>query len=315
MNKAAKYIIPLIILTFLVPDLIQGQSHQLPEGILFLKEGYSFNYNLSEPDKKTKLPSELREISGIQILGDGLIAAVEDEHGIIYIIEFKSGEIKDKIKFGDKGDYEGIVLIGKTAWVLKSNGNLYQVKDFKKGEDELTTRKFETGLAKRNDTEGLAYDIKNNRLLIACKGHPFVDESEGTHLKAIYSFMLDEKQLHADPVLLIKLDTLNDLKDYNLFSSLGIKIMSYFDENKGDVTFQPSDIAVHPISGNYFIIGAVGDLLLVYSPEGKLLSVLILEDSIFKQAEGICFDNDGDLYISNEGGEGKGNILKFNYKE
>jgi len=292
-----------------------GQSQELPDGILCLDEGYIFNYDLSEPDKKTKLPSDLREISGIQVLGNGLIAAVEDEHGIIYIVDFESGEIKDKIKFGDRGDYEGIVLVGKTAWTLKSNGNLYQVKDFEKGEDDLKTEKYETGLSKKNDTEGLAYDKRNDRLLIACKGHPFPDDKEGTHLKAIYSFDLEEKQLQPEPLILIELDTLKDLKDYNLFSSMGIRIMSYFDENKGDVTFQPSDIAIHPISGNYYIIGAVGDLLLVYSPDGKLLSVVILEDSIFKQAEGICFDNNGDLYISNEGGDGKGNILKFNNKE
>jgi uncharacterized protein YjiK len=297
------------------PVLTRGQAQQFPEGILFLAEDFIFNYELSVPDKKTKLPSELREISGIQLLDDGRIAAIEDEHGKVYIIEFSSGEIKEKIRFGDNGDYEGIAIVDNNAWILKSNGNLYRVKDFQKGEEKLKTKKYETGLSKKNDTEGLAYDRGNHQLLIACKGHPHINEKDGTHQKAIYSFDIENKILNPDPILIIELDTLKDLKDYNLFSSLGIRIMSYFDENKGDVTFQPSDIAVHPISGNYYIISAVGDLLLVYSPGGKLLAVVTLADSIFKQAEGICFDTDGDLYISNEGGEGKANILKFNPKD
>ena len=33
------------------------------------------------------------------------------------------------------------------------------------------------------------------------------------------------------------------------------------------------------------------------------------------QAEGISFEEDGDMYISNEGGDGKGNILKFKHKQ
>ena len=80
---------------------------------------------------------DYKELETALVESKKTILVVEDERGIIYIIEFKSGEIKDKIKFGDKGDYEGIALRGKTAWVLKSNGKLYQVKDFRKGEDEL----------------------------------------------------------------------------------------------------------------------------------------------------------------------------------
>jgi hypothetical protein len=90
--------------------------------------------------------------------------------------------------------------------------------------------------------------------------------------------------------------------------------MSRLDENKGDVSFQPSDIAIHPFTGNYYIIGAVGDLLLVYSPQGDLLAAVELADTVFKQAEGISFSAKANMYISNEGGDGKGNILKFTPK-
>ena len=295
----------------LIPLSTIGQEDDLPDGTLYQEKGYTFPYNLSSPDKKTKLPSDLREISGIQSLGDGLIAAVEDEHGIIYIIDFNSGEIEKEIDFGDNGDYEGLAIVGSTAWVLKSKGDLYRVKDYKKGKDQRKTKKFETALSKSNDTEGLAYDAYNNRLLIACKGHPYLNYRDGKHTKAVYAFDLEQTDLDPDPVLLIDLKRIQDIKDYNWFSSIGISIMSRLDENKGDVSFQPSDIAIHPLSGNYYIIGAVGDLLLVYTPDGILLAAVDLSDMVFRQAEGISFSAKGNLYISNEGGDGKANILKF----
>jgi len=234
---------------------------------------------------------------------------------VIYLIDFDKGEIEKEIKFADKGDYEGIAIHGNTAWVLKSNGNLYRIRDYNKGKDKQKTRKFETTLTKRNDAEGLAYDAANKRLLIACKGHPFIDDRDGKHTKAIYAFCLEDEELDPEPILLIDLKQIQDLKDYNWFSSIGVSIMSRIDENKGDVSFQPSDIAVHPYTGNYYVIGAVGDLLMVYSPNGKLLAVTELVDGVFKQAEGICFNHDADMYISNEGGDGKANILKFKNKE
>jgi DNA-binding beta-propeller fold protein YncE len=291
-----------------------SQENDIPEGILYKEKGYTFPYNLISPDKKTKLPSELREISGIQSMGDGIIAGVEDEHGIIYLIDFHKGEIKKEIDFGEKGDYEGLAIQGSTAWVLKSNGNLYRVKDFKKGKDDLETKKYDTPLGKGNDVEGLAYDKANKRLLLACKGHPFIDDRDGKHTKAVYAFDLESKKLLQEPVLIIDLKLIQDIKDYNWFSSIGISIMSRLDENKGDVSFQPSDIAIHPVTGNYYIIGAVGDLLLVYSPEGILLAAVELADIVFKQAEGISFSAKANMYICNEGGDGKGNILKFTPK-
>lgn len=312
-RTALKYILCFLLLSA-GSISVSGQDKEPPPGILFLAEGYVFPYDLDSPDKKTKLPSELREISGIHYLGDKLLAGVEDEHGIIYIINFNEGEIEKKIKFEDKGDFEGLAIHGNTAWVLKSNGNIYRVNHYNKGEDDRTTKKYKTLLSKANDTEGLAYDAVNHRLLIACKGHPYFDGRDGKHSKSIYAFDLENETLHPEPVIEINLKNVQDIKDYNWFSSIGVSIMSRVDENKGDVSFQPSDIGIHPYTGNYYVIGAVGDLLMVFTPEGILLAAVELRDDVFKQAEGISFDNDADMYICNEGGDGKANILKFKNK-
>ena len=301
-----------IIILFLISiSFLQINAQDRTDDLIFKTDEYLFPYDLTSPDNKTKLPSKLREISGIRHLGDGIIAGVEDERGIVYLINFKTGEIEEEIKFGDRGDYEGLAIVGNNAWILKSNGTLYEVRKYAKGEKERNTHKYETPLSKANDTEGLAYDKANNRLLIACKGHPYTEDLDGKHTKAIYAFDLDSKELVNEPIILIDLKKIQDLKDYNWFSSIGISIMSRVDENKGDVSFQPSDIAVHPLTGNYYVTGAVGDLLLVFSPDGTLLCAAGLPDNLFKQPEGISFDNDGDMYISNEGGDGKANILKF----
>ena len=143
----------------------------------------------------------------------------------------------------------------------------------------------------RNDTEGLAYDHVNRDLLIACKGHPFADEINGNEVKAIYSFDLESKFSDIKPFLLIKMDTIK-----------------YY---KGDETFAPSGIAIHPVTGNIFILGSVGKLLLVLSRKGEMLAMIKLNPKIFRQPEGICFSPDGIMYIASEGDGREGSILKF----
>ena len=71
-----------------------------------------------------------------------------------------------------------------------------------------------------------------------------------------------------------------------------------------------------PHSGEWYILSSVNKVLIVASPDWKVKSVHRLNSSIFNQPEGIAFDENMNLYISNEGDElTSGNILKFNYKK
>jgi len=94
-------------------------------------------------------------------------------------------------------------------------------------------------------------------------------------------------------------------------SQWGIDLLSVFDESKGDLTFQPSGIAVHPVSNEYYIVASVGKLLIVLGRDFEILSITKLDKRFFKQPEGICFDESGTLFISNEGKGSKATILKF----
>ena len=75
--------------------------------------------------------------------------------------------------------------------------------------------------------------------------------------------------------------------------------------------FKPSGIAVHPKTGQTFIIASDGKKLLVLSEKGQKEALISLNPKTYRQPEGICFSPDGDLFISSEGKDGDGYILRF----
>jgi uncharacterized protein YjiK len=279
--------------------------------ILFEIDNYKFPYNLQKCNAIYKLPDKLHEISGLSFYKKNELATIQDEKGNIYFFNLKTGKLSEKIDFAGDGDYEGIAVVENQIWVLKSNGNLFRVKYSKK---ETETKVYKTDLSSKNDTEGLAYDKKNNRLLIACKGHPYIEDKKGKNKKAIYSFELDEKKLSKNPVFIIDLKHIKELKNYNMMTNLGIDFLTNVNPSKGDVSFQPSRIAIHPRTKNIYLLGTVGKLLIVCNNKGEILAAIELNPDLFIQPEGICFDQSGNLFISNEGRELVPTILKFNPK-
>jgi uncharacterized protein YjiK len=271
----------------------------------------SFPYRLQSPDQNFALPKELTEISGIDVYKKSRLVCVNDEKGKVYIYDVKKGELKDGVDFGKKGDYESIAVIGDTVFVLSSNGNLHRITGFET--DAQSTSEIKTRLDEKNDTEGLCYDAKNYRLLIACKQNP------GNNLKgvrAVYGFDLKTQQLSELPAYMISLEAIKSFllqTDKGKFASQELK--SLLDPEKGDATFQPSEIAIHPVTDQLYLISSVGNLLLVMDRAGQILSIQSLDPSVFKQPEGLCFLENGDMYISDEGRNGKGNILHFKYRK
>ena len=53
---------------------------------------------------------------------------------------------------------------------------------------------------------------------------------------------------------------------------------------------------------------------MVFDQEGKILHLEKMDKKFHPQPEGLTFDEDGTLYIANEGKEGNGTILRFNYQ-
>ncbi len=271
-------------------------------------------YDLENPDGIYKLPAFLEEISGMSYYGKGKIACIQDEKGNIYIMNLEQEKIVKSYKFGEDADYEDIAVVGNTAYVLRNNGHIYRIEDFKKKDRKV--KKFNTLLKEKNDTEGLAFDPLSNSLLIACKGSPSI---EGDHpyegYKAIYKFDLEKQELDRTPHFLIDLERLDSYIDHSVFTRLSLRVAKRLRLIESETSFQPSGIAIHPLYGEIYIVSSVGKLLIVLNRRGKVLDVKELDPKIFRQPEGICFSPDGDMYISNEGQGGKGYILKFKYHE
>lgn len=292
-------------------------SKKNKQDIFFERRGYAFSYDLNKPDKLWHLPDGLAEISGLSFIDKDRLACNQDEKGNIYIFNIKKGELENKIKFNGSGDYEAIEVVGEDVWIIKSNGYLYRVKDYKKNKS-YKEHKYKTSFDERNNIEGLGYDPVKHRVLIACKGYPFIGNKHKKRtdkFKAVYEFDLKNNKLNKKPVFLISLDSVRYYKSYNTITRLGVEISSSFDSSEGDASFKPSGIAVHPVTGNIYVLASVGKSLIVLNPQGEILALIRLKKEIHKQPEGICFSPEGTLYISNEDKGGRGSIMVFYQKK
>lgn len=239
--------------------------------------------------ERWELPGELVEISGIAFSGRDEVAAVQDEEGRLYFYNLDSRKVTRQVPFAGPGDYEGIAVVGKTAWVIRADGVLYEIEDHTAGKPKVS--KHVTGLTRKQDVEGLTYDKKNNRLLLAIKGQ----ESVGAGYKGIYAFNLKSRKMDKSPAYRIELGD-------PVFSGVGGK-------KKEDV-IQPSDLAVHPATGEVYVVDGAKPKMLVLDATGKPKHLYKMKGSDFPQPEGIDFNEAGELFISNEGGKGQGTILK-----
>lgn len=230
------------------------------------------------------------------------VLAIDDESGKIFEYDLGKREIIHSIGFYKADDYEGIELVNNDIYVLKYDGDIFQLTYGP--EKETSSEKYETELHSDNDTEGLGYDPISNSLLIACKedGHIDGDKIDG---KAFYSFDLNTKKLLTKPRFIIGPKELEAFWETH----------NSFDYDKERIKFKPSAIATHPISGDYYILSSVGKMMIVVNRDGQILATYPISPRVLGQPEGLCFSPKGDLYISSEGEGDRGYILKFNMKK
>lgn len=277
------------------------------------QSSFKFKYDLERPHKTFELPTILKEISGLGMTASGKhLVAIQDENGKLFYISKKKGEVTEKIDFYKDGDYEGVEVVGEDIYVVKSTGTIYQVIN-PMNPDRMDIEKYNDILEKENDVEGLGYDKKNNRLLVACKAK--AGKGDDFKLKkGIYTFDLATKKMTTSPVFVISLEDVQNYLDTKPILRELERIEEFFQPNES-FTFSPSAIAIHPKTGNLYITSSVGKLLLILSEEGKILHIEKMHKSIHRQPEGLCFDEEGNLYIANEGKKGeKGKVLVFKCK-
>ena len=222
-------------------------------------------YALDRPAAVLRLPSELREISGLAWLPSGRLAAVQDERGAIYELDPATGAIVRVTPFHPSGDFEAVAWDGASLWALESAGTLYRLVE------DAPVARIETGLGARCDAEGLEWD---GRLLIACKEDPG-DGLRG--VRAIYA---------VDPATGATSRAL----------TLDRRVL-----DGRDRAFKPSSLAMHPLTGELYVLSSVRRSLAVVAADGRLAHVADLPAERLSQPEGVAFAPDGTLYIVSEG--------------
>ena len=250
-----------------------------------------FPYDLGKPHQVHFLPEILEEISGLTYYAPNQLAALNDEHGRMYVYDIIQKKIVHRVRFEGNGDFEGIEKIGDYIYATKSNGKLYRFNVNMTG----VVEKIETPFSGENNVEGLGYNPITGHLLFALKDDGDLDNVE-VKGKSIFGYHI-ETEKHTNVPLLV-------LQNKELERVLGSK----------KTKIKPSGVAVHPISGETYVVAAVGRALVVFDTSGKPKNLTILKAGLFPQPEGIAFSPNGDLFISNEvEGEG-GTIVHFKMK-
>lgn len=263
-------------------------------------------YNFQTPSEVFVLDRSLSEISGLAYNSkDNTFISNNDESGRIFTLNPKSFNIVSNEKFAKKGDYESIEIIGNDIIACTNSGKLYF---YDKSTKE--TKTYSTELSAKNDVEGLCYHKSSNSLLLACKGQPLTKSDNKKNEKCIYKFDLEQDKLVSEPFLTISDQELKSFVDSAFSNESKSKLKKLKNKAKG---FSPSGIAIHPVTGDYFVISARGSLLVIIDKNETLKEIVYLNNKTNPQPEGICFDSENNLYISTEGQGYSGKIFKYNY--
>ncbi|NRD19384.1 SdiA-regulated domain-containing protein [Winogradskyella eckloniae] len=235
------------------------------------------------------LPDILNEVSGIAWINENTFACIQDEDGYIFIYDIKINSILKTIKFAGHGDYEAIAIHNNDAYVLRSDGLIYALSNY--NTKAIKTSKIKTVFDADNNMESLTFDTQNNQLLISPK-----DKDLGPkHLRSVYKIPLDTKTVDTIPVFSVNLksEILKDFKHKHIRNTLC-----------------PSEIAVHPMTQDIYVLEGKNPKLIILNNEGIIKNAIKLNKKQFAQPEGLTFSDDGRLFISNEADNGNANILE-----
>jgi hypothetical protein len=241
------------------------------------------------------MPESLTEISGIafkQGKSDSLYAE-EDESGRIYY--FKLGDKQVNYSgFGKKGDYEDIAICRDQVIILRSDGVLFSFPFNQVRNKEIANVKKLNDILPAGEYEGLCADEKTGLLYVLCK------------------HCVDDKTSQSSSGYIVQLQADGTVKQTGGFS-VNVKDIAKL-AGKSKITFHPSALAKNLNTNEWYILSSVNKMLIVADAGWKVKAVHALNPALFNQPEGIAFDNQHNLYISNEGDKiSAGNVLKFNY--
>jgi len=210
------------------------------------------------------------------------------------ILTFLKLSVKIKatsIKFGPRGDYEDLAILNNQVYVLNSAGDIYSFPlDMQHVDVSDSTAQWDDFLPKA-EYESLYADEAAQVLYVLTKS-----ESKKKNNTLGYKINVDKTTR--------QLGTISEFSlDQDAIEAMGYKLKS---------GLKVSALSQHPKSKEWYILSSAEKLLVVAKPDWQIKKVYDLDASTFNQPEGIAFDRNLNLYISNEGDEiTNGNIRKF----
>lgn len=275
-----------------------GNQNQDPNQVIMekgLKKQSLMGYDFSKPTVY-KMPEILDEISGIAFLNGkkDTVYAVQDEEGLLFRFSLDNDKNEFK-KFAKKGDYEDLAILNDYIVILKSEGALLTFpRTHIEGEKIGNVLEINT-LLPQGEYEGLYADSETSNLYVLCK-----ECREAKSSKKAMGYVL---KMATNGTVSSKGQFEIDVKD--------------IETKTGDkkLNFKPSALAKNKIANEWYILSSTNHLLVVTDEAWTVKEVYKLNPVVFQQPEGMAFDSDNNLYISNERGDAiRSNILKFLYQ-
>jgi hypothetical protein len=257
------------------------------ETVMVSPEGYNMRAAM-----QIKLPLELDEISGVAYYPvDSSIFAINDEKGWLYKI--KKGRQIQRWKFSAGADFEDVVLLDSIFYVLQSNGNIIRLSFGSQNIVAVQQYYYSQSGESKNEFEILYYDPGKKKLIMICK------DCDTDKKKSLTTFSFD-------PFAGAYSDSSFSINVTDIAASIGEKKLK----------FKPSAASINPRNGLLYIISAINKLLVVANVNGVIKDVYKIDESIFKQPEGITFTPTGGMIISNEAADvGVADIFYFSYNK
>jgi uncharacterized protein YjiK len=263
------------------------------------------SYALNAPDEQWVLPRELEEVSGLTDLSKTEIGCVQDEAGIVFVYDLTVHTVTRRIPFAGPGDYEGLTRVGNDLYVLRSDGVLFKIAGFDEPKPRITSASLNLST---KDNEGLCHDPMQGRLLIAPKSrHGSDDQSKVT--QPLFAYDLRQERLLSESAIVLDLTPIAEPREPKVVKR-GVKGKKA-KEKPPIARFFPSSIAVHPVTGELFVISARDRRLALFDRQGHLIDHVELDATRYRQPEGITFLENGELIVTNEAAGDKPTLLRI----
>lgn len=310
MSKQVFFSFVLAILSFIAVRRIHNagieQYHFLQSPVFQKQNGW---FDLSEPSLILSLPYELREVSGLTNYSYHEVACIQDDAGVIYIYDLNTKSISKTLTFNKSGSFDGLSFVDSSFYLLNSDATLTNLY-FNDTLIQENVRRFKVPTW---ENEGLCYDAKDHRLLVAPKSKIHIGPAYAS-MRGIYSVDIMSGKLNQSPIFEIDV---NEIRNYAINQNIPLpkRPGSFVDDSTSYyLDFIPSSIAVHPKTNEIYVISSIDRTLTVFDKTGSIQNFVTLDPSIFSKPEEITFLPDGDLIVTNVGVMGIPTLIRFDWK-